>query len=68
MLTNSPFLATTSPTCLLPFAPFSGARLRMSNAGRFGASGTPLSTYAHGVPAFIKGSAVPGVRAWSPPV
>lgn len=30
--------------------------------------GAAMPTYAVRVPAFAKGSAVPGVRAWSPPV
>lgn len=68
MSLNASFFATTSPTSLLPLAPCTGARPRMSNAGRFGASGTTLPAYARSVPAFIEGSAVPGVRAWSPPV
>ncbi len=32
------------------------------------AEGAAMPTYAVRVPAFLKGSAFPGVRAWSPPV
>ncbi len=35
---------------------------------RFGVTGTALPIYGVRVPAFPKGDAVPGVRAWSPPV
>jgi hypothetical protein len=68
MLTPQPSIATTSSTCLLPPAPASGARLRMSDAGRYDVNGTALPTSAVHEPAFIKGGDAPGVRAWSPPV
>jgi hypothetical protein len=35
---------------------------------RFGVTGTRLSMYDVHVPAFPQSGAVPGVRAWSPPV
>jgi hypothetical protein len=59
-----------SPSTRLPLSALNtGSQLGVSiEGGGRGTSGTTLPTYDVRVPAFLKGDAFPGVRAWSPPV
>ena len=68
MSTTQITLATTSSVRLrLPISPV-GSRFGAPVEGRRMSAGTSASSYAVRVPAFVKGDAYLGVRAWSPPV
>lgn len=61
-------LATTSSRRLRMSAFASGLRRGASVQGRRTTAGTSAPIYDVRVPAFLKGDASVGIRAWSPPV
>ena len=61
-----PATATSMRACLAAAAWKAQSAWLIDN--RFGITGTRLPMYDVHVPAFPESGAVPGVRAWSPPV
>ncbi len=68
MSTTQITLATTSSVRLCLPVSTVGSRFGASVGGRRMTAGISASTYSVRVPAFVKGDAFVGVRAWSPPV
>jgi hypothetical protein len=61
-------VTTSSPRLRLPAFGSHVCGVVCALEGRPAGQGTTLPTYDVRIAAFVKGSANPGVRAWSPPV
>jgi hypothetical protein len=68
MITSPSHVTSSSPRLRLPAFGTHVCGVMCAADGRPAGQGTTLPTYDVRIAAFVKASANPGVRAWSPPV